>query len=191
MTEFTRLELDDEMKRRNRELANLADFATRRSVAYRKTIADLQALLIAEKDPWVIGSTWSGTAPASGAAVANTGTGDIFRIVYPTGCAYVIEDSILFVQGTTLKLATRIDPDSILLTGTDATTCAFWEEKGAIIAYVKDGEIPTPPFDLRFSFVRELDAVPAADATILDFRPERFDLVVTRTMEYMLEGVSI
>jgi len=187
MTQFTRLELDDEMKRRNRELANIADFAVRRPIAYRKTIADLQLTLVDERDSWVFGSTFTASPPASGTAIFNTGTGDVFRVSYPTDCAYLAEDSIFLVQGTTVKIAARIDPDDWNAT---TTLCAFWEEKGAIVVYVKDGEI-TAPFNLHFPYVRELDGVPVADGTALDFRPERFDFVTTRTMEYMLEDLSI
>jgi hypothetical protein len=190
MITFTKLDLVNDAKRRRPAIANFVDFDARLSAAYKKALCDYEAQLRSDEDPFGVESTFlEATAPSTGTALADTGTGDIFELSLVSDAERVRGDAIWIVDGTTLKKAVRLSVENIIISGDAVTEAAFSETNGQIQLYIKDSVI-TAPADVHYFYWRALSADLSTDGTLLDIQAKDFDFIVTRTLEYFLEDYS-
>jgi hypothetical protein len=191
MITFTKLDLVNDVQRRHPAIANFADFDARFSASYKKTMADYQAQLRSDDDPLGVESTFlEATAPSTGAAIVNTGSGDLYELALVADAERVRGDMIWLVNDTaTLEQVLRLTPENIVVSGASATDYAFSETNGKIQIYIKDGLV-TAPCDVHYFYWRTLSIDLSTDGTLLDFQGKDFEFIATRLMEYFLEDFS-
>lgn len=188
MLTFTRLMLDNRIKALKPALKDYdaTKFRDLLDPAITMALAEYQQELIEIDHPFVRGGTFSEvTPPATGAEKINTAIGDVYQIAMaPATAEQVAGDTIFVNQSTTVfKDVPRMSIDDIIAGGTGETVCAFWENKGTILLYLKDGTISAAG-TVHFNFYRTLTA-PAADGDALDILARHFTLIVDKTLQYI------
>ena len=185
--EYTRDQLDDRLKKIEPTLANMADFATRRDLAYAIVMGEYNRELIDKNDDHVIDDNFSSLL-STGTAVLDTTIGDVFKASLPDGVIGIVGD-IVFLQKSTDKFFSvpRMSIADIVVGGSGETLYAFTTHKGKITLYSKDGEF-TAPGNIAYFFYRLLASELPATDSVLDIRSQDFNSIAERVSEYMISN---
>jgi hypothetical protein len=179
---FTIGDLIEDIELRVPSINDKVSKADRIARGWRKTMAAYAKRLRDEGNPFAFGSTFDGTDPSTGTAEINTGQGDVFRVALVSGARSVAHDSLYMWNGTAWALVPRIDPDDI----TADTVSGFWEVKGYIMIYVKDGTITTPA-SFHYHYNRFFSADTSNTSTEIDAIPEDYDELLDTVVSFVEE----
>lgn len=180
--EYTRDQLDARLTDLESSLSNYADFDTRRDRDFGIVIGEYWKELITANDDFIRDSNFSSPL-STGMETVNTTIGDFFEIALPTGQVRIAGDTIFLKQGTgTFFPVPRITLADI---DTATTNIGFYENKDKIIIYAKEGEFAAPG-SLVYNFYRWLDNVLTLGSSVLDIKPEDFEMLAGRVSERMV-----
>lgn len=149
--------------------------------------AELWNELLSSLDPFVIGTTISGTAPTTGTVKIDTTLGDAYLSALVTGAQKIYGDTIWIYNATTAKFfkVPRVVIDEIMIGGTGETVEGFLEIKGSLLIYLKEATMTTIPADLAYEYVRD-PAMPAIDADPLDIPQYSFGTLMSKLAAYFV-----
>ena len=179
-------DLDAELKKQNPLLVNYADFAARRTRAYSTALAQYQETLADADDTFVRGNVYASPLTTGTAAIV-TSTGDIYiPTTLPDDFRRVAGDAILVSKVSTADFCNvpRMPWASIIASGSSQTPYAFYEDKGQIVVYDKDGANFDDASKVTFEYYRELDCT-LTTGTALDIKQEDFGNIVTAVLQLM------
>jgi hypothetical protein len=182
LPEYTRDQFDARLQDLEDALSNYADFDTRRDREFGIVIGEYWKELLTANDDFVRDSNFASPV-STGTETINTTIGDFFEIALPTGQVRIAGDTIFLKQGT----AKFMPVSRITLADIDTATThiGFYENKGKIILYAKEGEFIAPG-SLVYNFYRWLDNVLALGTSVLDIKPEDFEMLAGRVSERMV-----
>jgi hypothetical protein len=194
MINFTRDDLDTHLKAAIAVLASLetAKFESLRDRAYKRTMSEYQADLIAADDPWIRRDTLEEvTPPSTGSEKINTSIGDMYRVALLANAISIAGDTILVSQGTgVFKTVPRVTMETLTIGGVDETIIGFIENKGKLIIYAKEGTF-VPPGTVHYNYYIGLDGDPAAGATELDIKPQDYSRILSACAQYIREELAL
>ncbi len=183
-------DLDNELLRQNAALANYADYQARRTRAYQAALAAYQETLAGNDDIFVRANTFA--APlAIGSMVVSTTTGDIYTVALPTGARRIAGDGIMISKAASADfvMVPRMAWDTIVANGTSQTPYAFWEDKGQIVIYDKDGANFDATSIVNFDYYRQLDGTTTIGANLTPWPSGNYIWTnVTGTTQTMAPG---
>lgn len=188
MSIFKRIDLDNYVQRKERRLALLSDFSTRRNTMWKVVIAEYFSQLKSENEPFLRTSTLDeDPVLTTGAPKFSTNVNDVFEVSLVTGAMGIAEDTIwIYNEGDAAWIAVkRMDPDEIEAT----TEAAFYEINGKLVIYVKKDTLTTPA-ELQYHYWRSLGATFVDDDSLLDILDKDFTNLADRLASLMLIGTD-